>query len=268
MIGSIIAGASGLVGGISSMVGGIQQQKIQKDQLEYQKWLNQQQMNREDNSMQRRVSDLKLAGINPLLASGIGGAEAKGGQATAIPSESPLGTGMAQGAQTINQALQAQVSQAQIDKTKAETDNLKAQNPTIKKQESQLDEQINQIKSQTKNNYYEGVAKIDQRLGGLVETEMSKLGMGGEAGFKILGIGAGGNAKKETEKRIRQITYDIADRLYNNEITATQARELVTARLNDIKDEYEMKQITDRKAKRSPEKAKEREKNRYGYKLK
>lgn len=71
MVGAISAGvqaATGLVGGIMNAVN-------QHKQLKYQKQLQQQLFEREDNAVQRRAADLQAAGLSQTLAAG-GGAGA------------------------------------------------------------------------------------------------------------------------------------------------------------------------------------------------
>ncbi len=90
--GSLLGGAFGLFGqGMASQQSNkIQSQNLsaQKDLLKWQKSAQQTTWNREDNAVQRRVNDLKLAGISPQAAAG-GAAQSSGPIGMKAPQRDP-----------------------------------------------------------------------------------------------------------------------------------------------------------------------------------
>ena len=70
---------------------------LQQEQFQYQKDLNELQMQREDNAMQRQVADLKAAGFSPLAAIGGSGSAAGSLNAGTAPQYDGTGIGAAAG---------------------------------------------------------------------------------------------------------------------------------------------------------------------------
>ncbi len=66
----IFTAGSNVLGAISHIRTNDLNYKLQKEQLDYQKGLQKIMFDREDNAVQRRVSDLKAAGLSPVLAAG------------------------------------------------------------------------------------------------------------------------------------------------------------------------------------------------------
>lgn len=102
--------------------------ELQKEQLAYQKWLQQQIFAREDTAVQRKRKDLEAAGMSPFLAAGEGANAGSVVQSEAPQRELPnIDEGM------IGAALDAMIKNKQArnldtenDKTKAEIENIKS----------------------------------------------------------------------------------------------------------------------------------------------
>lgn len=195
MFGLIAGGIGSLMNGITGAVTSSKNYKLQKEQLEYQKKLQQQIFDREDNAVQRRAADMAKAGLSKTLAAGGSASTGPVVQTQAPQIDTPSLDLTSFTAGEANYLRQQEMQQrknlvdAQVDSEKAKQESLEADSARTAAETAQIlhDLEINRKYNQRKgektdlwsvgrgaaDEYGYGLKEIKEQVDKLLEKAMS-----------------------------------------------------------------------------------------------